>query len=125
MRYILFVLTIFFLGCNKEKNTQPIDIQPIISIYNCNLISEKASICYDSLINDSRCPEDVVCVWSGNVKVALSLKQGNINFPFQITNNKDTTINGIKIKLLDVMPYPKFSAPYNVKESKVKLAITF
>ena len=30
---------------------------------------------FDSVKEDSRCPEGVDCIWEGNAKIALTLKQ--------------------------------------------------
>lgn len=39
---------------------------------------EGLTITYDSLLEDSRCPEDVQCIWAGNGRILLTLtKTGN------------------------------------------------
>jgi hypothetical protein len=107
---------ILFFSCKKttEQTAQNINV----TINNCSSISTDAnsnfSICYDSLQKDSRCYEPALCIWKGEVAVQLSFKQNNSVIPFKlsdspnINNNppNDTTINGVHIKLIDVLPHP-------------------
>ena len=34
---------------------------------------ENLSVTYDRLLEDSRCPEDVQCIWAGNGRILVSL----------------------------------------------------
>ena len=36
---------------------------------------EPLSVAYDRLLEDSRCPEDVQCVWAGNARIALTVNK--------------------------------------------------
>jgi hypothetical protein len=119
MKYFVIVIltiSILFFSCKKttEQTAQNINV----TINNCNTISTDAnsnfSICYDSLLKDSRCYEPALCIWKGEVAVQLSFKQNNSVIPFKlsdspnINNNppNDTTINSVHIKLIDVLPHP-------------------
>ena len=65
-------------------------------------------------INDSRCPTGVNCVWEGNASIQLHLTTQNGQYDFTLDTNPssmfktDTLIEGIKYKLVDVLPYPVF-----------------
>ncbi len=105
-----------FLSCKKttEQTSQNINV----TINNCSSISTNVnsnfSICYDSLLKDSRCYEPALCIWKGEVAVKLSFKQNNSVIPFKLSDSpnifdnppSDTTINGVHIKLIDVLPHP-------------------
>jgi hypothetical protein len=105
-----------FLSCKKitEQTAQNINV----AINNCSSISTNAnsnfSICYDSLLKDSRCYEPALCIWKGEVAVQLSFKQNNSIIPFKLSDSPNinnnppsyTTINGVIIKLIDVLPHP-------------------
>ena len=97
--------------------------------YNDTLFNEACNywISFDSLINDSRCPVDVYCVWEGNAKVKLSFSENNNLTEFSLNThigfNKDTLINGYLIELLDVSPYPAINIKYSLESYTVRLLV--
>jgi hypothetical protein len=107
---------ILFFSCKKATQQTAQNIN--VGLNNCSSISTNTnanfSICYDSLLKDSRCYEPALCIWKGEVAVQLSFKQNNSVIPFKlsdspnINNNppNDTTINSVHIKLIDVLPHP-------------------
>lgn len=113
---IILTISILFFSCKKatEQTAQNINV----TINNCSTISTNAnsnfSICYDSLLFDNRCPDLAMCARRGEVGVKLSLKQNNMNIPFKLADfpsllgnfPNDTTLNGIHIKLTDVLQRP-------------------
>ena len=132
---LILVVIVSMFSCKKTSTTKEENKEQnsTIAINTCNLfstnINSNFSICYDSLVTDSRCPSDVVCVWAGIAIVKLSFTQNNSIVSFKLSSMggnyfppKDTTINGIKIKLIDLIPYPKFSGSNN-ETRKVVLEI--
>lgn len=119
MKYFAIVILsigMLFFSCKKtsQQASQNIDV----SINNCNSISTNAntnfSICYDSMLKESRCYEPALCIWKGEVAVKLSFIQNNTVISFNLSDSpnissnppNDTTINGVHIKLIDVLPHP-------------------
>src|SRR5665213_2952493 len=99
---LLFCVMLLFSRCKKY------DLKAIndnsIPIYNC---SEKTAgmpyICFDSLIDDSRCPKGVECIWQGTAIIQASFHEnGNLHtfkmslqgFP-TLGHTNDTTINAV------------------------------
>lgn len=111
---VLAVLTIPFLfaGCKKSDFIRDRNIG--VDLHRCSDIAEGLSICFESLITDSRCPEGAVCVWSGDAVVRVKFNEGGDehNFNMSLLNSAiypyptDTVINGYKIKFLDLKPHP-------------------
>lgn len=60
---------------------------------------------YDSLLQDSRCPADVICVWSGNAMAGIKAIHNQQTHYLELPIGVDTTIGNFNIKLDDVMPY--------------------
>lgn len=62
------------------------------------------------LVEDSRCPIDVMCVWAGRVVVALEVRVTTIvdrdpSFPVTIdTMGQSATVRGVVFSLLQVKP---------------------
>jgi hypothetical protein len=135
MKYFVLIICLFLFACKKTDNavTESPEQTATIPINTCNAFTNNTnySICFDSLISDSRCPIDpnILCVWAGVAIVKLSLTQNNSLITFKLSTAggahfppKDTTINGVNIKLLDVQPYPKFIGSNN-EIKKVILSI--
>lgn len=82
-----------------------------------DLGNDKVSLCYDKLVEDSRCPKDVVCVRGGPAvgqftftvnaeKHILTLATGKTG-----TYSTDTTIGRYHIELQDIAPFPRDRQP--------------
>jgi hypothetical protein len=120
MKYCcVIIIGLIFFSCKKESAGQKENVVQDVSVTLNNCISLSTitnpnfSICYDSLVRDSRCSEPVLCIWKGEVTVKLLFKQSNNIIPFRLSDSpniignapSDTTINGVNIKLIDVLPY--------------------
>ena len=105
-----------------------------IGVQQCaagNIGSDNLTLCVDSVLEDSRCPADVVCVWQGRAVVKFSLTKNEQTYPFALSTlsmpnsyKKDTVILGYKIELIDLHPYPKTSSttPNNKRTAEVKIS---
>jgi len=132
-QYLLFglILTaIYFAGCNS-LNTPNQDVGTIEIGLN-ELYHSKTydfSIALDSVLQDSRCPEDVICIWAGNAQGRFNIiAEGR--FHHQIILNttlpmqQDTTLHGINYKLMSLSPEPNSKMPIDYTKYKAKLVIT-
>ena len=84
------------------------------------------SICFDSLLTDSRCPVNAMCVWRGFAAGKFSLTAEGETYPFNLSEfpvapiySKDTVIAGYKIEFIDLEPYPG-TMPHPVPANKIK-----
>ncbi len=75
-------------------------------------------VCYEKLVEDSRCPYGGVCVWAGRAVVQLTVSVDAEKHTLLLATQKmagapspDTTVNGIAIRLKNVSPYPKKPNP--------------
>ncbi len=112
---ILIFATLFICSCKKQTAT-------INGTYNIKLgawvsLNKNVSICFDSLITDSRCPANAFCLWGGVAVAKFSYRQNNTVMPFTLatvpfnTFLTDTTINQIKILFQDITPRPVLNNP--------------
>lgn len=62
------------------------------------------------LIEDSRCPTDVNCIWAGNAKIQIKLTgKRSASKTFEINTGmapQTVTFEGYEIKLMDLTPKP-------------------
>lgn len=78
--------------------------------------SENILIRFSEVIEDSRCPIDVECIWQGRVSIDVNVikdEQDQGNFILTLGENENDALHifdGFFIRLLKVEPYPAFSA---------------
>lgn len=72
-----------------------------------------------SVVEDSRCPEGVNCIWAGNAKISLRLrKAGQKPATFDLNTGADprsASHLGYEVTLVRLDPHPKADAPPNKK----------
>ena len=82
----------------------------------------------DSLVGDSRCPMGETCVWEGNAELSFILEQDSeLLYEFTLNTNPgfrtDTTINDLRYKLLDLLPYPELDIDRNLEDYTILLIV--
>jgi hypothetical protein len=88
----------------------------------------QSSVCFDTVLNESRCPEGGMCVWEGNAKIKLRVSVNGIGeHEIELNTNKsfsiDTTINHLNIFLISLTPYPDISMTIIPRDYIAKLSI--
>lgn len=73
-------------------------------------------------IDDSRCPEGVVCVWQGEVTVELFVKMQETNkIILKSFHHPADTLGKYTFELVEVYPYPKYKQPLEYKDYRITL----
>jgi hypothetical protein len=81
-------------------------------------------ITLDSIVEDSRCPSDVQCVWAGRVGVKLSLLNGTKSESVNLSPNQDAYLfDNYSIKIVSVDPVPKSGKEISVGEYRVTVSV--
>lgn len=85
-------------------------------------------LCLDSIIRDSRCPTGMDCWMSGDAEVRLKYEKTDkapvfFNLRTPTFNPIFTVIDGYKITLLDLNPYPSFLTRKDPKPYSVQLIV--
>lgn len=76
---------------------------------------EGQEITFVSVLEDSRCPEDVTCMWQGEIKFTIALSENGKNYETKtvvIQKPKSPIIfenSSIIIKAVAINPYPRTS----------------
>ena len=87
---------------------------------------------FSEVIEDSRCPVDVECVWAGRVEVGFEYKDGNESpLPFTLALDleqpelADTTIGTeYTIELISVLPQPISTNTPSDEDYQVRVVVT-
>jgi hypothetical protein len=89
---------------------------------------EGLAVVFESVLEDSRCPEGVDCIWSGNAKIRIRSSEQK-HKPARIELNTDvgpksSSYLDYEIKLVALKPRPKADKPVQPNEYKATLIIT-
>lgn len=115
MKPILAALILMILfSCKKETLTGTTTVT--VDLNNCSIenTSQSFQLCFDSLW-DSRCPSNVVCAWQGVAEGKFRFTVNNQQHAVRLATSgipgycsTDTTVGGVHLKLIDVLPYPVY-----------------
>lgn len=120
-KLILFILFSCFVNAQKTANIS----QKVIKKKGIQLVLK-------SLINDSRCPENINCIWAGEceIQVAIYKNRKFISSDNILLSPKLTKENlewfqkyypNRKIKEINVLPYPKSEVVVDPKSYFIKI----
>lgn len=124
--FILLPMRFIVHGCNQEifPVTFLLGLEKDYQInkeYQSNDNELKFEI---TVINDSRCPGDVVCIWQGEAVVKIEVKtpqSGTIEL--STYDNLTDTVGSYSFELINVSPYPVSTEIIDPKDYNVTLNI--
>jgi len=100
-----------------------------LSWHDClNDVENQMYLCFDSVLNDSRCPSGVYCFWEGNATARFKYQKYNSKpVIFDLNTHKgftnDTIIDIYKFTLLGLTPYPIVHQKIELKDYTAKILI--
>jgi hypothetical protein len=93
-----------------------------------SLFAGKLKVQFIEVMEDSRCPTGVNCVWAGNARVKIkvtSKRLGEKIFEANTTGGpKGDQWDGYAINLEDVTPYPKANRPIGKASYRVSISVS-
>lgn len=88
----------------------------------------KLKIRFVSLVEDSRCPADVNCIWAGNAKIKIEVrKYGSATKTFELNTNladKTARFENYEIMLVSLAPHPRSNIRINQRSYTATLSVT-
>lgn len=80
------------------------------------------SITFEELLEDSRCPEGVACVWAGNGRVSFKLNEFQAELNTYL-DPKSTDLSEYEIELVSLSPYPRIDRVIEEEDYKAEVII--
>ncbi len=123
---MLFVVSGF--AQTKSKNVKLSKEFALTASQRATVTSNKITVEFVKVLEDSRCPVGVDCVWAGNAKLEVRISKGKISKTFEMNtalDPKTITFQGYKIELVNLNPAPtpdtdvtqrKYTASFIVKK---------
>lgn len=110
--YKLTLLVFLFAANSCQNITSPDEYQlgeefELKFGEQASLENGKLLITFKEVLEDSRCPEGVTCVWAGNAQIVLILNdiEATLNTYLE---QQQRNVTGYHIKLKSLIPYPVY-----------------
>jgi hypothetical protein len=108
LSFYLAGIIMLFMFATCKKDTVMFN-ENYIPVNKCqSYFSDSLTCCLDSVLQDSRCPVNVVCVWQGIAVVRFKVTTSNAVHSITLANWKfqsyitDTTVAGYKIEFVNL-----------------------
>ena len=106
---ILMCLALATCGADASQ-TQAIDLGAEVTLApgaTVSVKSAKLKVRFVAVIEDSRCPRGLTCVWAGEVKVSLAIQESSkAEALVEIVEGGSTVAGGYRVTLVRVVPAP-------------------
>lgn len=132
----VFIVIALFNGCIQTAQPSSYDVAAYLDKPFDLKVNETAfikqenmSITFVDIIEDSRCPMGAVCVWEGRVIAKVNIvkdsKQWNdVELIMRPGHREFKVIDGYKITLINVEPYPKVKEKIDLSEYVITLVVS-
>ena len=134
--FVVIALVCGFFACEKTSiSNSPVEKKLMLNdtlkiAYQDTLrnTDENSWLTFSSLVADSRCAINVVCVWEGNAEISFTFFNGIKGISFNLNTHpmfvRDTTVLGFDFSLIEVDPYPHIDSLYTPNDYSVSVLIT-
>jgi hypothetical protein len=116
------VLVVVLMGCQHAKEARADDVEfhlneafALAGGQDAVITGENLRLHFDEVLEDSRCPAQVECVWTGQARIAVVVQAAgstpitvafNTN-PAPAQNAQTAQVGGYEVTLLSLEPYPQ------------------
>ncbi len=120
MRRSPFVVLVFFAAALALRSGEPARVETgaafELKVGRCAVVEPLGTkLCFDRVMEDSRCPKGAMCIRAGNARVSLTVAPVDGDAARLELNTaegpKSGVAGGLEIELLSVDPYPVVHRP--------------
>ena len=113
MRFLNAVVCLFLAtGCSSNgplTPAPPVNREVVVPVENSVTVPEaSATIAFQRVVGDSRCPADALCIQGGDaiVRIEVSSAAGRGGYDLHTGNNRPVVHHDLTIHLVQLEPYP-------------------
>jgi hypothetical protein len=111
MRHLLLALCLVAAsGCseNSPSGPTPVDQEVVLAPGQTAEFNSGLSVRFVSVIGDSRCPVDAVCIAGGDaiVRVHIAAGTGRSDRDLHTGSMEPVTFDNVQVRLVELVPYP-------------------
>ena len=107
--FIIFLIFIGFAANAFAADLKEIELDKEFTIkINQTISVDNLKATFLEIVEDSRCPSDVTCIWQGRASIKMNVENGvqNNDIILTIGENSTAQMEIYKINLSDLNPYP-------------------
>ena len=123
-KYVFVVLSLFLSACPEDASDFELGKEFFLGYLDEAYVEpDLLRIAFIEVVTDSRCAEDVVCVWEGEVIVKLRM-DGQKTLEFKLNSDSSVKVyNNFRITLVAVVPYPNTTKNYTLEDYVATLLV--
>jgi len=124
---VSLVTIIALSGCAHLATPSALDREVVLAPGQTARIADaSATLRFEGVERDSRCPADVVCITGGDalVRVTLDANSARATVELHTDNPAPARHQGLTITLIDLSPYPFSSRPIGPSDYRVTLTVS-
>lgn len=132
---LMLASSLFVASCDLLKLLQPpiveIELNKVFQLalgQTALLRSENLSITFKQVLEDSRCPQGVQCIWAGNAKVAVEVVQPGIEKETLMLNSavepREALYQNFRIRFEGLAPQSRFDRQIFPQQYLLSLSVT-
>jgi len=89
---------------------------------------QRGKVSFIRVIEDSRCPTGVTCVWEGDATVEVGVQRVGLSERLQLHTHdrfaREGTAGGLRVRLVSLEPYPRSEQSTPAGDYRVVLSIS-
>jgi hypothetical protein len=125
-RYLLSMLfAVALAACGRDGSAAtlnaPIQLAPGQSAL---FDAENLEVKFVGIDSDSRCPNDVTCLWAGEVVVRLTVRKDGRSKELSVKSDASLPVEGLVVAVLEVLPPRSSSQRTAPADYRVTLKVT-
>jgi hypothetical protein len=122
---ILMCLSLADCGATRSVDSRTVEPGAIVTLAPGQWVSVKSTsmkVRFVAVTEDSRCPRDVTCIWAGEVKVQLEIRQSSqLASPVEIREGGSTAAGAHRVTLVQVEPQRTSTTPIAAQDYRATL----
>ncbi len=127
-KFISFLFLALILGLIQVSFAQAQTQMQLRVGQQKSMANGKVRVKFISVMEDSRCPSDVNCIWAGNAKVKIQvIVRGGETKVFELNTNtpeKAGQADAYRVQLESLTPYPRSNRKIRRNDYRLVISIT-
>lgn len=131
LKYLALLPALMLLAsCDQPNQPQEVGLQEFFELgvgQTVSIKGENLNVTLDGVPHDSRCPEGVECIWTGDAVVDVSLLKGSQSGSLQLHTHmepKQGEFLDYTVRLVDLKPLPTAGKPVPQEQYRAVLVVS-
>ena len=131
MRSLGLALALLALGCSSPTDPGPFrEGTVVLQLGRSTEAGSDLRISFAQVVEDSRCPASVACIWQGNGAIRLDITTGagsqslRLNTAGGPSYPQEVTAGGYTFKLVELQPAPQTPDPIPPQQYRATIRVT-